>query len=140
MFFGWPGNIYQTYLMQEYVRKEINCQPGKLATISVSAHLFLDQLENIKPTDISLIAAKNNLDYDLDKHVVGMKLNDEKEVKIKYPKDYQVEDLAGQKATYTLKITEINEMDLPALDDEFEDHPLYKCNKFAVDHPDNRHG
>ncbi|OGJ21213.1 hypothetical protein A3K73_06210 [Candidatus Pacearchaeota archaeon RBG_13_36_9] len=48
MFFGWPGNIYQLYLVQDYICKKINCPPGKLATVSVSAHFFNEQLEDIQ--------------------------------------------------------------------------------------------
>ena len=47
MFFGWPGNLYQTHIVQDHICKQVGCQPGKIATISVSAHLFKDQYEDI---------------------------------------------------------------------------------------------
>ncbi|HNW30140.1 MAG TPA: trigger factor [Spirochaetota bacterium] len=55
----------------------------------------------------------------LDKHIDGMKVNEEKEVEVKYPKDYYLTDLAGQKVKYLVVVTEINSMELPPLDDEF---------------------
>lgn len=48
MFFGWPGNIYQLYLIQDYICRQVNCLPGKLSTFSISAHFYNDQLDEIK--------------------------------------------------------------------------------------------
>ncbi len=50
---------------------------------------------------------------------MGLSVGQTKEVTIKYPKDYELKDLAGQKATYVVKIEEISRMDLPNADDEF---------------------
>ncbi len=48
IFFGWPANIYQLYLLQNYVRDKLNLEPGDLTTFSTSAHIFEDQLEHIE--------------------------------------------------------------------------------------------
>lgn len=48
MFFGWPCNIYQTSVLQEYVRKQFGCKLGNLTTISISAHIFEEQFEWIE--------------------------------------------------------------------------------------------
>lgn len=48
LFYGWPGNIVQTYFMAEYLSKELNVPIGTLNTISISAHIFEDQFEEIK--------------------------------------------------------------------------------------------
>jgi len=48
MFFGWPGNIYQLSLVQDYICKQVNCEPGTLSTMSVSAHFFNEHLDEIK--------------------------------------------------------------------------------------------
>ena len=47
LFFGWPGNIVQTYFLADYVSKELNVPLGTLNTISISAHIFEDQFEYI---------------------------------------------------------------------------------------------
>jgi len=47
LFFGWPANIYQIFVLQEYVAKELNCKTGSLTTFSNSAHIFKDQFEDI---------------------------------------------------------------------------------------------
>lgn len=77
------------------------------------------EIEKAQFNEVPLILGKSDKDYDLDMHVVGMKLNEEKEIAIKYPKDYHIKDLAGQKVKYLSKMTEINKMTLPDPDDEF---------------------
>ncbi|MBW3016984.1 thymidylate synthase [Candidatus Woesearchaeota archaeon] len=48
LFFGWPANIYQLYVLQEYVREKVGCELGTLSTFLSSAHIFEDQFANIK--------------------------------------------------------------------------------------------
>jgi len=48
LFYGWPGNIVQTYFLADYVSKELNVPLGELTTLSISAHIFEDQFEDIK--------------------------------------------------------------------------------------------
>ncbi len=51
--------------------------------------------------------------------VVGMKINDEKDVKVSFPEDYFSKDLAGKPAVFKVKLHEIKEKELPKMDDEF---------------------
>ena len=46
-FIGWPGNIYQIYLLQKYVADKLNIKTGVLSTISSSAHIFQEYFDNI---------------------------------------------------------------------------------------------
>ena len=48
LFFGWPANIYQLYVLQDFVKKKLDCESGTLTIFSVSAHLFNDQFDNVK--------------------------------------------------------------------------------------------
>ena len=49
----------------------------------------------------------------------GMKRGQEKEVAVTFPADYGNEELAGQDATFKVRLQEIKEKTLPELDDEF---------------------
>ena len=51
--------------------------------------------------------------------VIGMKVGEEKDINVKFPEDYFSKDLAGKDATFKVKLHEIKEKKLPALDDEF---------------------
>jgi trigger factor len=78
-----------------------------------------DQVDSQEFKDFTFICGKSKSDLAMDKHVLGMAFDESKEIEMKYPKDYEVKDLAGQKVKYIIKIAEINTVDLPALDDEF---------------------
>ena len=47
MFFGWPANLYQLFILQQYVKEKLNCELGSLVTYSTSAHLFEEHLDDV---------------------------------------------------------------------------------------------
>ncbi len=51
--------------------------------------------------------------------LIGAKLNEETEVKVKFPDDYHAEELKGKDAVFKVTVKEIKEKELPELDDEF---------------------
>lgn len=51
--------------------------------------------------------------------LVGMKIDEDKEIKVTFPKEYFSKDLAGKEATFKVKLHEIEKKELPELDDEF---------------------
>ena len=53
-----------------------------------------------------------------EEQVVGMKTGDEKEIDITFPENYH-EGLAGKAVVFKVKVHEITELDMPAVDDEF---------------------
>ncbi len=48
IFFGWPANVYQLHVLQDYISKKLNVSVGALTVFSVSAHIFKDQFEFIE--------------------------------------------------------------------------------------------
>lgn len=51
--------------------------------------------------------------------VVGHKVNDEFDVNVTFPEEYQVEELKGQPVVFKVKLHEIKVKELPVIDDEF---------------------
>lgn len=51
--------------------------------------------------------------------LVGMKVGEEKEFKLKLPEDYPTAELAGKEASFKVKVNEIKQQQLPKLDSEF---------------------
>lgn len=49
----------------------------------------------------------------------GMAVDEEREFEVDYPEDYPSEKLAGKKASFKVKVTEIKEENMPELNDEF---------------------
>lgn len=54
-----------------------------------------------------------------EEQIIGMKPEEEKDIVVKFPEDYFSKDLAGKDATFKVKLHEIKEKKMPALDDEF---------------------
>jgi len=56
---------------------------------------------------------------DFEKGLVGVKADDETTFKVKFPKEYHAEDLAGKKADFTINVHRVETEVLPELNDEF---------------------
>lgn len=54
-----------------------------------------------------------------EEQIIGMKVNEEKDIQVKFPEEYFSKELAGKDATFKIKLHEIKEKKLPELDDEF---------------------
>ena len=51
--------------------------------------------------------------------LVGMKIDEEREIKVTFPEEYFSKDLAGKDAVFKVKLHAIKKKELPELDDEF---------------------
>ena len=51
--------------------------------------------------------------------IIGMKIDEEKDINVKFPEDYFSKELAGKDAVFAVKLHEIKRKELPELDDEF---------------------
>ena len=85
-----------------------------------------EEAEHLDFKEYSIIVGKSKDEYTFDKHIMGMKKGEEKTVSIKYPDDYHVKDFAGQNVTYLTVIKEINNVAMPAVDDELAKRANYE--------------
>ena len=51
--------------------------------------------------------------------IIGMKLEEEKDITVTFPEDYFSKELAGKPAVFKVKLHEIKKKELPKIDDEF---------------------
>lgn len=51
--------------------------------------------------------------------IVGHEVGEEFDIQVKFPEEYQAEELKGKDATFKIKLHEIKRKELPVLDDEF---------------------
>ena len=51
--------------------------------------------------------------------IIGMRIEEEKDINVKFPEEYFSKDLAGKDATFKVKLHEIKKKELPKMDDEF---------------------
>lgn len=78
-----------------------------------------EETDSLEFKDYNIVVGKSREKARIDDELVGMKSGEEKDITVKYPKDYHIEEVAGQKVTYRVKVQTISEMNLPPLDDEF---------------------
>ena len=54
-----------------------------------------------------------------EEQVIGMNIDEEKDVNVTFPEDYHAENLAGKPAVFKVKVKQIKVKELPELDDDF---------------------
>ncbi len=67
----------------------------------------------------SLKLGSNQFIPGFEDQLIGKSADENVDVKVTFPKEYHAEDLAGKEAVFKVKIHEVKETELPALDDEF---------------------
>jgi trigger factor len=78
-----------------------------------------EEFEGGSAEDFTLVAGEGQLLEDFEKGVIGMKPGDQKTIKVKFPKDYGAENLAGKKADFAIVAKSVSKSKLPKVDDEF---------------------
>lgn len=51
--------------------------------------------------------------------IIGMKIGEDKDLKVKFPEEYHAENLKGKDAVFAVKLHEIKKKELPEVNDEF---------------------
>lgn len=85
-----------------------------------------EEFEGGKADNQDLVIGSNSMIPGFEDGIVGMKKGEEKVIAVKFPEDYQSEDLRGADAEFTITVNEVSEQELPELNEEF-----YK--KFGVE-------
>lgn len=75
--------------------------------------------EGGKAENHELVIGSNTFIPGFEDQIIGMKIDEEKEIKVTFPEEYFSKNLAGKEATFQVKLHEIKKKELPTLDDEF---------------------
>lgn len=68
-------------------------------------------------TEVPVILGEGQMLPDFEKALYGVSAGDAKKVKVKFPKDYHAEELAGKKVDFEISVHRVDEQELPPLDD-----------------------
>ena len=98
---------------------ETPVENGNIAVIDFEGFVDGKAFEGGKGENYSLEIGSGSFIPGFEDQVIGMKIDDEKDVNVKFPEDYFSKDLAGKDATFKVKVHEIKKKELPELDDEF---------------------
>ncbi len=94
-------------------------EKGDIATIDFEGFVDGKAFEGGKAEGHDLEIGSNTFIPGFEDQVIGMKIDDEKDINVKFPEEYFSKELAGKDATFKVKVHEIKKKELPKLDDEF---------------------
>ena len=101
----------------EYRTVERGAAPGDLVIIDYT--LTPEGQEPTTANGYQFIIGGGTVFAEIDQAVVGASAGDERQVGLRFPDDYRVEDLRGKTGAASVKLLEVKEKSLPVLDDDF---------------------
>ena len=94
-------------------------ESGDITVIDFEGFVDGKAFEGGKAEGHELEIGSNTFIPGFEDQIIGMKVDEEKEIQVKFPEEYFSKELAGKDATFKVKVHEIKKKELPKLDDEF---------------------
>lgn len=109
------------------VRKQQATWKKKDGEITASDRVTLDftgaidgeKFEGGHATDFSLTMGQNSMIPGFEEGILGHKIEDNFDIDVTFPEDYQAENLKGKKAVFSITIKNIEESEIPELTQDF---------------------
>lgn len=92
---------------------------GDTAVIDFEGFCDGEAFEGGKGENFELALGSGQFIPGFEDQIVGHEAGEEFEINVKFPEEYQAENLKGKDATFKIKLHEIKRKELPVLDDEF---------------------
>ena len=92
---------------------------GDTAKINFEGFVDGKPFEGGKADGHELVLGSHSFIEGFEDQIVGMKIGEEKDVNVTFPKEYFVKELEEKPATFKVKLLELKKKELPKLDDEF---------------------
>ncbi len=92
---------------------------GDMTTIDFEGFIDGEAFDGGKGEDYPLTIGSHSFIGDFEEQLIGLNLDEEKEINVTFPEDYHAENLKGKPAMFKVKIKAIKEKQLPELNDEF---------------------
>lgn len=94
-------------------------QEGDTAIIDFAGYLGDEQFEGGTATNHSLKIGSHTFIPGFEEQMVGMNVNEERDINVTFPEDYPEKKLAGQGVVFKVTVHNITMEELPELDDDF---------------------
>ena len=92
---------------------------GDLVNIDFAGSMNGVAFEGGTAKDYELELGSHSFIAGFEDQVAGMKIDEQKDVNVTFPKEYHAENLAGKPAVFAVKLLAIREKQVPAIDDKF---------------------
>lgn len=99
--------------------QKAKAKKGQAVKIDYKGFIDGEQFEGGTANDHQLELGSKSFIDNFEDQLVGLKVGDEKKIKVKFPDDYHSEKFKGKKAEFEVKVKEILEVSTPKIDDEF---------------------
>lgn len=103
----------------ELVLKEDESKLGDTVVIDFEGFVDGKAFEGGKASNYTLELGSNTFIPGFEDQLVGVKSEEERDVKVTFPSEYPAKELAGKEAVFKVKVHEIKEKVVPELNDEF---------------------
>jgi trigger factor len=100
----------------EFRLVEREAAPGDLLIVDYT--LNIEASEPTSQTGYAFVIGDGSVMKEIDEAAVGMRAGEQRDVGFRFPDDHRREELRGKSGTAALKVVEVKEKVLPALDDE----------------------
>ena len=115
---------HELHHMQEHNSRLITVEDravekGDTTVIDFEGFVDGKAFEGGKAENHELEIGSNTFIPGFEDQIIGMKIEEEKDINVKFPEEYFSKELAGKDATFKVKLHEIKKKELPKLDDEF---------------------
>jgi trigger factor len=101
------------------IKRKRMAREGDFAVIDFEGFKDGEPFEGGKAEKYTLEIGSGSFIPGFEDQVIGMKYEEEKDITVTFPEDYQAKDLAGAEVVFKVKLHEIQEKGEPVIDDEF---------------------
>ncbi len=115
------ANMLETLQKQraEWVPVKRMAKKGDQVICDFEGSVDGEAFEGGKGDDVPVILGQGQMLADFEKGLLKIKTGEEREIEVKFPDDYQAEELAGKTAIFKVKAKEVKGQKLPELDEDF---------------------
>lgn len=109
---------YQNQFAELVIKEEGTVENGDTAVIGFEGFKDGEAFEGGKGENYPLEIGSGSFIPGFEEQLVGMGIDEEKEINVTFPENYQAAELAGQAVVFKVKVHEIKSKVLPEIDDE----------------------
>jgi trigger factor len=95
------------------------CQNGDTVNINFSGSVEGEKFAGGTADEYDLVLGSGSFIPGFEAQVEGMKIGEDKDITVKFPEDYQADNLRGKDAVFAIHLNKITGKQLPELTDEF---------------------
>ena len=117
----------------EKISRKRAAKDGDYAVIDFEGFVDGVAFEGGKAEKYPLLLGSNSFITGFEEQVIGMKYDEQKDIVVTFPKEYQAKDLAGKEAVFKVTLHEIQERVTPELNDEFAQKMLPNEKDVTID-------